>query len=39
MPVHITTKGAKKQSLLGFGVYRYTHLLYHDDLNRRQSGT
>ena len=37
MPVRITTEEAKKQSLPGFDVYRYAHLLYHDDLNRRQS--
>ena len=34
MPAHITTEEAKKQSLPGFDVYRYSHLLYHDDLNR-----
>ena len=34
MPPHITTEEAKKQSLPGFDVYRYSHLLYHDDLNR-----
>lgn len=34
MPLHITTTEAKKQLLPGFDVYRYTHLLYHDDLNR-----
>lgn len=34
MPEHITTEEAKKQSLPGSDVYRYTHLLYHDDLNR-----
>jgi hypothetical protein len=34
MPAHITTEEAKKQSLPGFDVYRYSHLLYHDALNR-----
>lgn len=34
MPDHITTEEAKRQGLPGFDVYRYTHLLYHDDLNR-----
>lgn len=34
MPLHITTEEAKKQSLPGFDVYRYTHLLYRDDLHR-----
>lgn len=34
MPAHITTEEAKKQLLPGFDVYRYSHLLYHDDLNR-----
>lgn len=34
MPPHIATEEAKKQSLPGFDVYRYSHLLYHDDLNR-----
>ena len=34
MPPHITTEEAKKKALPGFDVYRYSHLLYHDDLNR-----
>lgn len=34
MPPHMATEEAKKQALPGFDVYRYTHLLYHDDLNR-----
>ena len=34
MPPHITTDEAKRQQLPGFDVYRYSHLLYHDDLNR-----
>ena len=34
MSAHITTDEAKKQALPGFDVYRYSHLLYHDDLNR-----
>lgn len=34
MPPHLTTEEAKRQQLPGFDVYRYTHLLYHDDLNR-----
>jgi hypothetical protein len=34
MPIHITTEEAKRQGLPGFDTYRYTHLLYHDDLNR-----
>lgn len=34
MPPHITTEEAKKQALPGCDVYRYSHLLYHDDLNR-----
>lgn len=34
MAAHITTAEAKKQALPGFDVYRYSHLLYHDDLNR-----
>ena len=34
MPPHITTEEAKRRSLSGFDVYRYSHLLYHDDLNR-----
>ena len=31
---HITTIEAKKLALPGFDVYQYSHLLYHDDLNR-----
>lgn len=34
MPLHITTEEAEKQSLPGFDLYKYTHLLYHDALNR-----
>ena len=34
MPLHIPTEEAKKQALPGFDVYRYSHLLYNDDLNR-----
>ena len=34
MPTHITTEEAKRQGLPGFDVYRYTHLLYHDERNR-----
>ena len=34
MVAHITTAEAKNQLLPGFAVYRYSHLLYHDDLNR-----
>jgi hypothetical protein len=34
MSSHITTEDAKKQQLPGFDVYKYSHLLYHDDLNR-----
>lgn len=34
MPPHLTTEEAKKLRLPGFDVYKYTHLLYHDDLNR-----
>ena len=34
MAAHITTAEAKKLALPGFNSYRYSHLLYHDDLNR-----
>lgn len=34
MPPHLTTEEARERQLPGFDVYRYTHLLYHDDLNR-----
>ncbi len=34
MSQHITTEEARQQSLSGFDVFKYTHLLYHDDLNR-----
>ena len=34
IPLHITTEEAKKQALHGFDVYKYTHLLYLDDINR-----
>jgi len=34
MAAHIPTAEAKKQALPGLDVYRYSHLLYHDDLNR-----
>ena len=31
---HITTDEAKEKNLPGHDVYKYSHLLYHDDLNR-----
>ena len=34
MSPHLTTEEAKRLRLPGFDVYQYTHLLYHDDLNR-----
>ena len=34
LPPHLTTEEARRRKLPGFDVYRYTHLLYHDDLKR-----